>query len=30
MYDIYQWKNLLFSIGYDVDQNLYEKPKNFQ
>ena len=30
MYDVQEWKNLLFSIGYAVDSNLYNKPKNFE
>ena len=30
MYDIKKWKNLKFSIGYDVDKITYEKPKNFE
>ena len=30
MYNIDNWENLGFSIGYDVDIHLYEKPKNFE
>lgn len=30
MYDIEKWKNLKFSIGYDVDGTTYEKPKKFE
>ena len=30
MYDIEKWENLKFSIGYDVDETIYEKPKKFE
>lgn len=30
MYDIDEWKNLQFSIGYNVDSHLYDKPQNFE
>ena len=30
MYDVDKWENLQFSIGYEVDSHLYNKPKNFE
>lgn len=30
MYSVDVWKNMNFSIGYQVDNNIYPKPKNFE
>ena len=30
MYSVDVWRNMNFSIGYQVDNNIYPKPKNFE